>query len=310
MNTFPASLSAVCLAGLLAVAQAQTTPATTSPAPLDGARHSLVSGHEGVPLHMVEKGERGRPGLLLIHGYKQSALSWSAQFGAPLAQRCHLVAWDLRGHGNSGQPWQAAAYDSARPWAEDMAAVIKASGLVKPLVVAWSFGGNVAMDFLRLHPELPIAGLVLVSSPAGLLSAPVAGATAAAPKPPALDLAQGIAAAERSAQFVLGAGVEPALRAQLTAASLRVGPYLDSAMAVRGAGANADLLPALAPLPLTLALGGRDPIVPAAVAQRLREALPQARVASFPQAGHALFLDDSAGFNALLDELHCAAPAR
>lgn len=281
-------------------------PAQPRP-PFEGARFSEVAGFGGVPLNMVQKGDAGRPGVLFLHGYKQSYLSWSAQFGADLAQRCHLVAYDLRGHGNSGQPWQASAYDNSRPWADDMAAVIRASGLVKPLVVAWSFGGNVAMDFLRLHPEVPIAGLVLVSSPAGLLTAP-GSAPANAPRPPALDLAQGVAAAERSAQFVFGTGVEPGLRAQLTAASLRVGPYLDSAMAVRGAGANADLLPALAQLPLTLALGGRDPIVPAAVAQKLRAALPGARVVEFPDAGHAMFLEEGAAtrFNALIDALQCS----
>jgi pimeloyl-ACP methyl ester carboxylesterase len=291
---------AACLSVAMSALQAQPKPAFAD------ARFSAVAGFGGVPLNMVQQGDAGRPAVLLIHGYKQSYLSWSAQFASDLSQRCHLVAYDLRGHGNSGQPWQADAYDSARPWAEDMAAVIKASGLVKPLVVAWSFGGNVAMDFLRLHPEVPIAGLVLVSSPAGLLTAP-GSAPAAAPRPPNLDLAQSVAAAERSAQFVLGSGVDASLRAQASAASMRVGPYLDSAMAVRGAGANADLLPVLAKLQLTLALGDRDPIVSAAVAKRLREAVPSAKVIEFPGAGHAMFAEDGAAhrFNALIDELQC-----
>ncbi|MFG6415055.1 alpha/beta fold hydrolase [Roseateles sp. DC23W] len=299
MKTVLLLATSLALAPLAALAQPKTA--------FEGARFSTVVGFDGVPLNLVQKGEAGRPGVLFLHGYKQSYLSWSAQFGADLAQRCHLVAYDLRGHGNSGQPWQASAYDNSRPWADDMAAVIRASGLVKPLVVAWSFGGNVAMDFLRLHPEVPIAGMVLVSSPAGLLAAPGSG-PANAPRPPNLDLAQSVAAAERSAQFVFGNSVEPGLRAQLAAASLRVGPYLDSAMAVRGAGANADLLPALQQLPLTLALGSRDAIMLPAVAQKLRAALPGARVAEFPEAGHAMFVENGAAerFNALLDELQCA----
>jgi non-heme chloroperoxidase len=274
-------------------------------ASFDGARFSEVTGYGGVPLNVVQKGEAGRPAVLFLHGYKQSYLSWSTQFGADLAQRCHLVAFDLRGHGNSGQPWQASAYDNSRPWADDMAAVIKASGLVKPLVVAWSFGGNVAMDFLRHHGEdVPLAGLVLVSSPAGLLPP-----MTTAPRPPAgtTDLAINIAAADRSAAFVFGAGVDAKLQAQLTAASLRVGPFLDRGAATRGAGNNGDLLPLLKPLPVTLVLGGRDPIVPAPVAQSVRARLPQARVVEFAASGHAPFLDDSARFNALLDELQCAS---
>ena len=274
-------------------------------APFDGARFSEVTGYGGVPLNTVHKGEAGRPAVLFLHGYKQSYLSWSAQFGSDLAQRCHLVAYDLRGHGNSGQPWQASAYDNSRPWADDMAAVIKASGLIKPLVVAWSFGGNVAMDFLRHHAaDVPLAGLVLVSSPAGLLPPPTTP-----PRPPAgtTDLAINIAAADRSAAFVFGSGVDAKLQAQLTAASLRVGPFLDRGAATRGAGNNGDLLPLLKPLPVTLVLGGRDAIVPGPVAQSLRATLPQARVVEFAASGHAPFLDDSARFNALLDELQCAS---
>ncbi|MCE4552888.1 alpha/beta fold hydrolase [Roseateles cellulosilyticus] len=293
---------------LLLTAALTTLTAATQAQAFDGARFGTVAGHGGVPLNVVQKGEPGKPGVLFLHGFRQSYLSWSAQFGADLAKHCHLVAYDLRGHGNSGQPWQAAAYDNARPWADDMAAVIQASGLVKPLVVAWSFGGNVAMDFLRLHPEVPIAGLVLVASPAGLLAAPDAS-SAKPPRPVALDLAQAISGAERTAQLVFGAGVDAGLRSQLTAASLRGGPYLDSAVAVRGAGANADLLPQLAQQHVTLALGGRDAIVSEPVARQLRAALPTARVATFPQAGHALFLEDAAGFNALLDELHCSPGA-
>jgi non-heme chloroperoxidase len=289
---------AASLALLPLAAHAQTQPQ----APFDGARFSEVAGYDGVPLNVVQKGEAGRPAVLFVHGYKQSYLSWSAQFGSDLAQRCHLVAYDLRGHGNSGQPWQASAYDNSRPWADDMAAVIKASGLVRPLVVAWSFGGNVAMDFLRHHADVPLAGLVLVSSPAGLLPPP-----ANAPRQPAgtTDLAVNIAAAERSAGFVFGTGVDAKLQAQLTAASMRVGPFLDRGAAARGAGNNGDLLARLAALPLTLALGGRDPIVSAPVAQKLRATLPQARVVEFAASGHAPFLDDSGRFNALLDELQC-----
>ncbi|RZL30793.1 MAG: alpha/beta fold hydrolase, partial [Rubrivivax sp.] len=119
-------MKTLCLAfslGLLPLAAQAQSPA---PAPFDGARFSEVAGFDGVPLNVVQKGEAGRPAVLFLHGYKQSYLSWSAQFGADLAKGCHLVAYDLRGHGNSGQPWQPGAYDNRRPWADDMAAVIKA----------------------------------------------------------------------------------------------------------------------------------------------------------------------------------------
>jgi pimeloyl-ACP methyl ester carboxylesterase len=45
--------------------------------------------------------------------------------------------------------------------------------------------------------------------------------------------------------------------------------------------------------------------VSAPVAQKLRATLPQARVVEFAASGHAPFLDDSARFNALLDQWQC-----
>jgi pimeloyl-ACP methyl ester carboxylesterase len=90
-------------------------------APFDGARFTEACGFHGGPLSMMrKKATPAVPACFFLHGYQQS---------------------HLRGHGNAGQPRQACAYDNSSPWTDDMAAVIKASGLVKPLVVAWSFGG-------------------------------------------------------------------------------------------------------------------------------------------------------------------------
>lgn len=307
------------MAGAVAQAQAQTPaqggvtpPAAPAPvaapvpapaSPFAAAQFSRVQGHGGVPLNVLSQGEATRPAVVLVHGYRQSHLSWQTLFAGTAARHCRLVAYDLRGHGNSGQPWQADAYDAAAPWADDLAAVIRAQGLQRPLLVGWSFGGQVLLDFLRLHPGQPVAGLVLVDTPAGLLPPP---SGAIPPRPaPSTDLAVNIAAAQRSMPLVLGEGVSPALRQQLAAASMRVSPLVDQGVAARGAVDNTDLLPRLRQLPVTLVHGGRDPIFTPAQAERLRALLPGARVERFDDAGHAPFLDDPARFGALLDELAC-----
>ena len=169
-------------AAAAATPASQAAPAARSgPAsPFAAARFSRVIGAGGVPLNVVELGDPALPGVLFIHGFRQSILSWSVQFASDLSRRCHLVAFDLRGHGNSGSPWQPAAYDSAQPWGDDVAAVIAATGLKKPLVVGWSFGGNVAMDFASRHPELPVAGYLLTGTAGGT-------SAAAVPPPPPAD---------------------------------------------------------------------------------------------------------------------------
>lgn len=302
------SLALACV--LTAAVHAQGTAPAAPVSPFAGAQFSRVTGHAGVPLNVLSQGDPTHPAVLLVHGYRQSHLSWQTLFDGPAARHCRLVAYDLRGHGNSGQPWQAEAYADARPWADDLAAVIRAQRLQRPLLVGWSFGGQVLMDFLRLHADLPVAGLVLVDTPAGLLPAPSAGASAASapPRPaPSTDLALNVAAAQQSAQRVLGEGVPPALRQQLAAASMRVSPLVDQAVATRGPVDNTDLLPRLRQLPVTLVNGGRDPIFTPAQAAALQAVLPAARVERFESAGHAPFLDDSQRFAALLDDLACRA---
>ena len=145
------------------------TPPT---APFAAAKFSVAMGADGVPINVVEIGNPAQPAIVLIHGFRQSYLAWTLQFASDLPTRCHIVAFDLRGHGNSGQPWDPAAYDHAQTWDDDVASVIKATGLSRPLIVGWSYGGNVAMDFARHYPAMPGAGYVLVATTAGMIETP------------------------------------------------------------------------------------------------------------------------------------------
>jgi pimeloyl-ACP methyl ester carboxylesterase len=280
-------------------------PAATAPASaFEGARFSIVAGYGGVPLNVVEVGDPSLPAVLLIHGFRQSYLSWIYQFGSDLKTRCHIVAFDLRGHGNSGSPWAPEAYDQAQPWADDVNAVIKATGLTRPLVVGWSYGGNVAMDFARYHPDVPVAGYVLVSTTAGFVRLP-APPPNAPPRPtvsPNLQL--NIAAVDASTGFLFPTTIDPRLRDQFRAAAMRVSPFVDQAIARRASYDNLDLLGALH-APVTFVFGGKDPIVGPALAQTLASRLPQAKVVVFPTAGHGLFIEDPETFNALLDAQQC-----
>lgn len=274
----------------------------------EAARFSTVEGAGGVPLNVVDIGEPTKPGVLLIHGYRQSYVSWYRQFKSPLAARCRLVAFDLRGHGNSGQPWQPEAYDNAQVWADDVARVMAATGLRRPLLVGWSFGANVALDYLRVHGEQGAAGLMIVAS----------GASMAQPqRPPGfeailktilspdaeLNLATRLGAAERVYQSEV---VGPEMMAKLAAISMRASPFVDRGGIRRVEHTNRDLAARLT-LPVTLVLGGRDPIVPAPAAELIKQSFPKARVVTFDKAGHAPFIEAEAEFNALLEE-HCGKP--
>lgn len=303
---WPSPAAAAVALVLAACGSAAAPPSPGTPSAFSGARFSQVAGHGGVPLNVVDKGDPARPAVLFIHGFRQSYLSWTYQFGSALAERCRLVAFDLRGHGNSGHPWQPEAYDQARPWADDVAAVVRALGLHQPLVVAWSFGGNVAMDFAGLHPDIPVSGYLLTGTAAGVPASPSRTplpAPASAPTRPSAsqDLAQNIAALDASMQLLFPPATDRSLLAQFAAAAMRVGPWVDQAVARRARGN-----PIVPAQPVVFATGSHDPLVGPATLARMKTVFAHARFVEFDGAGHAPFLEQPARFNALIDALHCA----
>src|SRR5947209_11984288 len=75
-----------------------------------------------------------------------------------------MVAYDLRGHGSSDQPLARERYRDDRLWADDLAAVIAAARLKRPTLVAWSYGGRVVTDYVRVHGQDRIAAINYVAA--------------------------------------------------------------------------------------------------------------------------------------------------
>ncbi len=114
----------------------------------------------GVALDVLAWGERGQPGLLFLHGNGAHAGWW--RFIAPFFAASHRVAaFSWSGMGGSGH---RAEY-TMDGFVDEMFAVAAATGLgERPLVVAHSFGGFVAMTAAhRRGAEL--GGAVIVDTP-------------------------------------------------------------------------------------------------------------------------------------------------
>ncbi|MEM6936724.1 MAG: alpha/beta hydrolase [Pseudomonadota bacterium] len=111
--------------------------------------HQTVEGAGEVPLNVVTAGNPESPPILFIHGIGQSHYSFVHQLNSDLANDFFLVTFDLRGHGASGKPWAPEAYQPRSVWADDVDAVIEATGIQKPVVMAWSYGTLVLMDYIR-----------------------------------------------------------------------------------------------------------------------------------------------------------------
>src|SRR5215211_951537 len=127
-------------------------------------RQQWVKTPDGVDISVREWGNPdGRP-ILFVHGLAQSHLSFLPQFASDLATHHRLVAYDLRGHGESAKPLDPSYYNDGRRWADELQAVIDGAGLAKPILVGWSLGGRVLRAYLIQHGDGRIGGLNFVST--------------------------------------------------------------------------------------------------------------------------------------------------
>ncbi len=127
-------------------------------------RTVTVTTPDGVNVAVQEWGNRDGPDILFIHGFSQSHLSWTKQVSSDLAQTFHMVTYDLRGHGQSDKPLDAVFYTESDRWADEVRAVMEATGLRRPVLVGWSYGGRIVTDYLMKYGDGGIAGVEYVSA--------------------------------------------------------------------------------------------------------------------------------------------------
>ena len=126
-------------------------PSATIPDGLiDGFERRRLPG-DGVEIDALVGGSG--PPLLLLHGYPQTRVMWSAVAPA-LAERFTVVVPDLRGYGRSGKPEGDAAHTvySKRVMAQDQIATMRALGFERFAVAGHDRGARVGYRLALDHP--------------------------------------------------------------------------------------------------------------------------------------------------------------
>lgn len=268
----------------------------------DSPRVDFVAAPDGVPLCVAEAGNPRGPPLVLIHGYSQTYAVFQRQFDSELARDFRLLALDMRGHGCSGKPWAESAYAGARPWADDIAAVLKAKHVTRPLLVGWSAGGYWIADYVRENGTAGLAGIVLAGSHGGLMSAEINPALPEMSKairaanlgyPP--DIAQALAKGEQFVPLMAARPLPDDVARIMYAGTLMLPAYARRAMATRTMD-NADLVPRLR-LPVLFIMGDQDRTATPDQMRALAAQLPEARLSLFPDTGHSAFAEQPGRFN-------------
>lgn len=110
--------------------------------------HSYFS--QRLRLHYVDWGNATAPPLLLVHGGRDHCRNWDWVAQA-LRDDWHVIAPDLRGHGNSD--WSADGNYEMAGYVYDLAQLIHQQNLAPVTIIAHSLGGNIALRYSGLYPD-------------------------------------------------------------------------------------------------------------------------------------------------------------
>jgi pimeloyl-ACP methyl ester carboxylesterase len=155
--------------------QPMNTPTNLPAIPLpSGIRSRFVEGINGLRMHVLEAGfeTKGRPCVLLLHGFPELSYSWRKVMPALAAAGYHVIAPDQRGYGRT-TGWDG-DYDGDLASFRLLNLVRDALGLVSAFgyrsveaVVGHDFGSSVAAWCALVRPD--------VFRSVALMSAPFAG---------------------------------------------------------------------------------------------------------------------------------------
>lgn len=248
---------------------------------------------DGCPIHYWLTGPDRGPLVVLTHGAGIDHWMFAAQV-PPLAERYHVLTWDMRGHGRSRSAGSAFSVEAALA---DLRALLDLLGATSPILIGHSLGGNLIQEWVFRQPHRARA-LVLIDCTCNTLPISRWERLLLAITPPLLHLYPwGLLRRQMAAV----SSVDPAVRHYLEEAFAR----LTKEELIRTLIAGFDFLhpePAYRiNLPFLLLVGERDGTGNIRnVAPRWAQRDPLCQLAMIPRAGHCANQDNPGGVNRLM----------
>ena len=236
---------------------------------VDGAELAVEVRGEGVP-------------VLFVHGFPLDRAMWRHQLAG--LSRWKRIAPDLRGMGESSG---GAEESSMGRYADDLVAVLDAVGVGQAVVCGLSMGGYIVFELLRRYPERVRAAVLCDTRP----QADTPEARRNRDELAALATERGTdAVGERMVPGLLAPATvadQPEVMTQCRDMARRcsVTGVVGALRAMRERPDSTPLLGAIR-VPTLIVVGAEDRVTPPAVADAMAKAIPGARYAVIPGAGH------------------------
>ena len=240
----------------------------------------------GLRIHYLDFGGDGKQPLIMLHGIGRVAHTFD-HIARHFNQNYHVMAVDMRGHGDSD--WDPKAAYLVEDYVKDIEGLAQQLRLRNIVIWGNSTGGRVAQVFAGLHPDLVAA---VIAEDVG-------------PERPR-EIADGFTSRLKQ-EDEKGWATEDELFAQLKTGSPRTADEILRAYAHFGSKKRPDgrviwkrdpgIGNGFVPTelwrfvrqiksPIIYVLGGRSTIVPAATQEELRKTLPQVQIVTMPGLGH------------------------
>jgi esterase len=245
-------------------------------------------------LHYLEWGKTDAPPIVCVHGYTGSADAFNA-LARHLQQRFHILAPDVRGHGESA--WSPAGAYWYEDQASDLAEFANRLELDKFVLIGTSMGGIIAMAYAAGHGDR-LLGLVIndIGPDAEAGTQRITQMVGSRPDEfPSLEDAM----AYRRAMSPILAARSPEDQHELALGVLRQGtggkwgwkmdPAYIRQRVEHGPPRRPPLWPALQALgcPTLVVWGSDSDVLSEAQARRMAEVLPRGELVPVPGIGHA-----------------------
>jgi len=102
-----------------------------------------------VIINYIAMGDASKPTVIFIHGFPFNKYMWQAQINL-LKDKYHVIAYDVRGHGNSELGTEELSIDL---FGEDLIGFMNALKLDKVILCGLSMGGYITLNVLSKHQD-------------------------------------------------------------------------------------------------------------------------------------------------------------
>lgn len=259
----------------------------------------------GLRIHYLDWGIGDREPLVLLHGIARVAHTFD-HLAPHFTPSHHVIAVDMRGHGDSG--WDPGAAYLVEDYLKDIEALAQQLGLRDIVLWGNSTGGRVAQVFAGMHPDLVSAVIVedvgperpstISSRRANRMSKEENGWAS-------VDelIAQTRSDYPRTSEAVLRTFVEQGSKQRADGRIVwKRDPAILKGFVPTELWATVRKIEA----PIIYVLGGASTIVPPETQAQLKEALPQAEIVTMPGLGHYPSDEEPEAFLAIVDRFLAA----